>query len=171
MKSEELSDWTCRQPESPWNELLKEAIEAYAPETSEFETPVTASSNGWPSGGAKLDADSTGYCCSQHTGLRVWISTTWLCWTGMGADRSRRGQRRPSAPVLRGDDASQAKPDSRGCGQGQSLPAYAAEQPFRVGSLREGNRHACSGRTRPAVSTAQTERSVSWVCGISPSCP
>ena len=42
MKSEELRDWTCSQPESPWNELLKEAIEAYALETSESETPVAS---------------------------------------------------------------------------------------------------------------------------------
>ena len=42
VESEELRDWTCSQPESPWNELLKEAIEEYGLETSESETSVAS---------------------------------------------------------------------------------------------------------------------------------
>ena len=42
VESEELIDWTCSQSENPWNELLKEAIEEYALETSESETPVAS---------------------------------------------------------------------------------------------------------------------------------
>ena len=42
VESGELRDWTCSQPENPWNELLKEAIEEYALETSESETPVAS---------------------------------------------------------------------------------------------------------------------------------
>ena len=42
VESEELRDWTCSQSENPWNGLLKEAIEEYALETSETETPVAS---------------------------------------------------------------------------------------------------------------------------------
>ena len=42
VESTRLTDWIAKQPANPWNELLREAIEEYALETGESETPVSS---------------------------------------------------------------------------------------------------------------------------------
>ena len=127
MSNGDIEEWLANRPPGSWIELLQEGVAEYALETGGSETAVDSFMEWLAEWGREVRRRQRGLLLLTAHRAKGLELTTSSYWTAAGTGWGRRGFRLAAAPVLRGDDPSEADAGTDALTGQASVPGCFAE--------------------------------------------